>query len=285
VKGGAIIEKTQCVLGNLIVNGLIMGNICGHIYTDRIVAKELQDPIDFIGDLLIDPDFSLIGNIRTNCISDFSGDNTEPISIKSDLDLLCNDVRNVGNIEVSTISAKKSEDCIFLEGNLCPTIDGGYTLGTPENKWDTIYADHLQLQTIPNGLIASSSFLSFYTGDGPVTSPTYIGLGNQSNDFTSVSILLPFAANLTCIAFTTKTEGAQGASASVYVRESNGNIAAPVVMTDLTVVLAGNSNCGVTTGNWYVPACTEIGVRVLPDGSTLNPAVTVCIAEYMTGNV
>ena len=106
VKGGAIIEKTLCVLGNLYVDGFIIGNICGDVYTEHIISKNLHKPIEVIGNLLIDPDFHLIGAIQTNCISDITGNNVEAINIKTDLDLHFNDIGNVGNLGVDTVSTK-----------------------------------------------------------------------------------------------------------------------------------------------------------------------------------
>lgn len=100
VKGGSIIEKTLCVLGNVVVDGLIIGNLCGDVYTENIIAKELQDGINVVGNLIIDEDFFLFGSIRTNCIADESGENLQPINIKADLDLTKHDVNNVGNLMV-----------------------------------------------------------------------------------------------------------------------------------------------------------------------------------------
>ena len=130
VKGGAIIEKTLCVLGNISVDGLILGNLCGDVYTDRIVAKELQDPIDVIGELVIDPDFDLVATIRTNCISDFTGAGVEPIKIKSDLDLCGNDIGNVGNISAVTVIAPFIEcvEKISGKGDLTICNDGDLIL-------------------------------------------------------------------------------------------------------------------------------------------------------------
>jgi hypothetical protein len=104
VKGGSIVEKTLCVLGNLTVDGLMTGNVCGQLFTDQIVAKVLQDGIDVFGDLIIDPDFDLVSTIRTNCISDFAGTGMEPIMFKSDIDLRCNNVGNVSSMVCKDLS-------------------------------------------------------------------------------------------------------------------------------------------------------------------------------------
>jgi hypothetical protein len=112
VKGGSIIEKSMCVLGNLIVGGIIIGNLCGQVYTDKIIAKELQDGIDVCGDMIIDPDFDLIGTIRTNCIADFFGGDTESIQIKTDLDMTKHDIEAVGNIIVCDTATIPELNCV-----------------------------------------------------------------------------------------------------------------------------------------------------------------------------
>jgi len=63
VKGGALIEKSFCVLGNINVAGILSGQINGNLLTDKIQETELMQGIQVCGNLLLDENSSLIGNI------------------------------------------------------------------------------------------------------------------------------------------------------------------------------------------------------------------------------
>lgn len=63
VKGGELIEKSLCVLGNINVAGVIISNICGTVFTPKIQEKELTSGIQVCGNLLLNEDSYLIGNI------------------------------------------------------------------------------------------------------------------------------------------------------------------------------------------------------------------------------
>lgn len=120
VRGGAIVEKTMCVLGNLSVDGMMSGNLCGDLFTDRIVAKELQDGITVIGDLFVDPDFVLqVDEVKANCLTGVEG---APITFKSGLELSKQNLGNVGNISVCGTAS--------FDGNV--NINGGISTGPLE---------------------------------------------------------------------------------------------------------------------------------------------------------
>lgn len=54
IKGGAIIEKSACILGNLNVQEMLMGQTCGNILTQKIQEKELSEGIEIIGNIMLD---------------------------------------------------------------------------------------------------------------------------------------------------------------------------------------------------------------------------------------
>lgn len=60
VQGGSIIEKTLCVLGNISSPGVITSSaFCGDILTNEIISKDLNTPIDIIGDVNFDENFTV----------------------------------------------------------------------------------------------------------------------------------------------------------------------------------------------------------------------------------
>jgi hypothetical protein len=67
VKGGAIIEKSLCVLGNLNVAGMLSSEVSGNVLTDKIQEAELMQGIQVCGNLIMVEESLLIGNV---CIPD-----------------------------------------------------------------------------------------------------------------------------------------------------------------------------------------------------------------------
>lgn len=63
VKGGSLIEKSLVVLGNIYVAGILESELCGDLLTDKIQEKELTQGIDVCGNLVIDSESVLIGNV------------------------------------------------------------------------------------------------------------------------------------------------------------------------------------------------------------------------------
>ena len=182
VKGGSIIEKTLCVLGNICVDGLSLGNICGDVYTDKIIAKELQHPISFVGDLVIDPDFSLVGDIHSNCISSVTG-NAEPIKIKNELDLCENDINNIGNINQASFNNN-------LNGNV------GDVMTFNGSEWSPMILGGLTSTTFSSSSINVNLF-------APGVMPLNV---TQTHQFTSINIGLQKFVTITTQAATT-TDG------------------------------------------------------------------------------
>ena len=56
IQGGAAIRKSACIQGNLSVEGLIFGDICGNILTQRIQEKYYTEGIDIIGETRFEGD-------------------------------------------------------------------------------------------------------------------------------------------------------------------------------------------------------------------------------------
>ena len=57
VQGGAYINKSMCIGGNICVGDLLMGDVCGNLFTQKIMEKEPMQGIDLCGNV------SLLGDI------------------------------------------------------------------------------------------------------------------------------------------------------------------------------------------------------------------------------
>lgn len=53
VQGGGRIKKSLCIEGNLNVGGLITGQLCGNIFTEKITEKESMEGIDVCGNIMM----------------------------------------------------------------------------------------------------------------------------------------------------------------------------------------------------------------------------------------
>jgi hypothetical protein len=161
VKGGALIKRNLCVLGNVTAKGALIGDLCGNVVTDVVQSKTAGGTITVEGNVAINPEFELtvsnacITTLQVNkiveknfntgvCIEDVlikDGDifgnvvgnmNMTMVVTGNDLvidnlDVQCGNVDNVGMLIVDNISSKTTtitvHDAITLLANLSATGD------------------------------------------------------------------------------------------------------------------------------------------------------------------
>lgn len=125
VKGGALIEKSILVTGNINCADVIIGDISGDIYTNHIIANDLVEPVVLEGDFVITGDFKpQFGNINTPQEFDFlmfDGERWIPRSI----DLLNQRIRREIVVPVEEPKEQPKEQSSFITINTESGILGG----------------------------------------------------------------------------------------------------------------------------------------------------------------
>lgn len=66
VKGGVLIEKSLCVMGNINVSGIISGEQSGNVLTEKIQEAELTQGIQVCGNLILNEESIIIGDLCGN---------------------------------------------------------------------------------------------------------------------------------------------------------------------------------------------------------------------------
>ena len=118
VKGGAIVEKSLCVLGNLNVAGMLSSAMSGNILTEKIQESELMEGIQVCGNLVMVDESVLLGNV---CVPPGGSIKTPKIEEK----VLGQGINISGNIiTTNNISASLS---VF--SNNMQAINGGLSIG------------------------------------------------------------------------------------------------------------------------------------------------------------
>jgi outer membrane lipoprotein SlyB len=244
------------VTGNL--EGKVTGNVCGNLIGDSYGKH--TGPV--CGDVTGNLEGKVTGNVCGNLIGDSYGKHTGPV---------CGDV--TGNLEgkvTGNVCGNLIGDSYGKHyGNVCGNLIG--------DVYGNVYGNVITVVKTVQTLA-----LSYYTSDQTVSSPKFIGLGNNSGMMEDTSTIVPFNGTISCLAFSVKTKdpmAADGSTARVWIRPPGGN-ATP---TTLIATIDGNNGpCTIATGNVSIPVCSEIAVLINPT-TGIQPAVTLCIDEVVPG--
>jgi outer membrane lipoprotein SlyB len=240
------------VTGNL--EGKVTGNVCGNLIGDSYGKH--------YGPVCGDVTGNIVGNITGKFIGNTCGKHTGPV---------CGDV--TGNLEgkvTGNVCGNLIGDSYGKHyGNVCGNLIG--------DVYGNVYGNVITVVKTVQTLA-----LSYYTSDQTVSSPKFIGLGNNSGMMEDTSTIVPFNGTISCLAFSVKTKDpidADGSTARVWIRPPGGN-ATP---TTLIATIDGNNGpCTIATGNVSIPVCSEIAVLINPT-TGIQPAVTLCIDEVVPG--
>jgi hypothetical protein len=323
VQGGSLVEKSLAVRGNILVGGIVLGNVCGDIYTSHIFTKDLANPIEIYGNVTVDPLFTLTANINANV---FNVDTLQPLTPGGDINLYGNtnvfgtldlngnvDIRDPYYLFVSHIAGHSPitfYDDIIATKNV--TVDGEILLefngaATPVIN-DILTFDGTNWRPIPLGNIGGGSVSLVNTGagltGGPISSTGTISIA--TGGVTNAMLVNP---DLTVTAGAGLTGGglvSLGGSTSISI-DTAGVINAMLANDSVTVtagtglsgggtVALGGSitlnNTGVTnvaTGAGLTggPITTTGTIAIATSGVTnamlVNPSLTVTAGSGLTG--
>lgn len=295
------------------IKGDFFGDLCGNIKTDLVEAKNngniqifanIQQTGDifptinnkydlgnidlkwanlFVQDAYVCGDLYVTDKITANCInanvvySELFGNVTGDLCGDIQTDFI--KAKNDGNIHVVAN--------IEQMGDIVPTIDKQYDLGTLDKKWNKIYVQDVVVCGTIQGNIEGNVVAPFVTtihfaSDQTVSSGKYLGLGNTANAFEDSAVVVPMNGKFTRITFSTKGTGisTDGATAVLYKRSAGfGNVA---TTTMLSATLSGGQDCAIGFGNVDVTTCDNIAVFINPDGaSSMKVAVSLCLESTM----
>lgn len=120
VEGGALIRKRLLVLGNICVKDTIIGTHQGNVITEKIQALDLTEGIQIVGNVNMNNDNFLCGNIISN---EISPKDNETVTINGNVEF-SGDVEFVGNvfgIETSQNIVAKSVESNTIVSNTITT--------------------------------------------------------------------------------------------------------------------------------------------------------------------
>ena len=126
VKGGAIIEKSLCVVGNLNVAGMLSSEMSGNLLTGKIQESELMEGIQVCGNLMMIDDSVLIGGVQVPSGSSIKTPKIEEEVVGSGISICGEDVNINGNLVITdniTVS-------LPIYANNASAILGGLSIGT-----------------------------------------------------------------------------------------------------------------------------------------------------------
>lgn len=150
VKGGSIIEKSLCVLGNINVAGMLTSEISGNVLTSKIQESSLTQGIQVCGNLVMTNDSFLEGNISVPSQGVLQTPKIQESSVGQGI-CIASDLTNSGDIR------------IVNDGDLYLTPSGTVIIGNTAMSIDTsqqVFANLISLQA------ASSTSLQLSTDTG-----------------------------------------------------------------------------------------------------------------------
>lgn len=150
----------------------------------------ISGTVSFSGDIL--PDTNDVYNIGSNSLrwSTLHANSIfiNGVTISSDTESVLTDSIDVNYLKISGITISNSTNSLIFSGDLIPSIDKGYNLGSPTNEWHTLYVGSQSL--VIGGVTISShdgSILVNSLNLGTIESP--ILLGSSNGELFSVSTM------------------------------------------------------------------------------------------------
>lgn len=161
VQGGARIRKTLCA-GNICVEGLIIGDLCGNILTQHIQEKEPTKGIDIVGNI------RLAGNLMPAITDEYSIGSTT----KKWKQIVVQDLLVCGNLSANIIS------------NVTTTLSSAGVLPGTQSIVDNGMGPNLTVK----GLVAGSGITLTPFGTTDIVIASTGGIGNSDVDLTCHNI-------------------------------------------------------------------------------------------------
>ena len=143
IQGGAIIHKGACVLGNLNVSGMLVGDVSGNILTSKIQEQELMQGIEVIGNLVTDTESFFKGNVivpsgGSVCTPQIKESVTnEGVSISSNV-VITQDLSLQGNVTFDGYPTPSEGDMLtYSSGFWKPISPTGFEKLVLHQDWNT----------------------------------------------------------------------------------------------------------------------------------------------------